>query len=225
MYSYPRQVVAEQGAGTSVVARSLLWMVAGLLTTCAISLIVLRTLPAWMAFYSGWGPLVLVIAEFALVWYLSARLRNNAIAPGEAKALFLVYAASLGVVLVPLLAGVGAALVPALLVSAGMFAAVGIWGYTTRTDMRPMGTFLFMAVIGLLLAMLINAFLAHGALTFWVSVIGVLLFSGLTAYDVQRIRHMGFAGDGAAILGALALYLDFVNLFLFVLRLMTGRRR
>ena len=224
MYSVPRQVSAER-AGVSVVARSLIWMMVGLLTTFLASLGVLATLPTWVPFYSGWGPLVLVLAEFALVWYLTSRLRANAIAPGEAKALFLVYAASLGFVLVPALAAAPGAVLPALLVSSGMFGAAGLWGYTTRADMRPMGTFLFMGVVGLMIAMLVNAFLAHGALTFWVSVIGVLLFSGLTAYDVQRIRNMGYYGDGAAILGALALYLDFINLFLFVLRLMSGRRR
>jgi FtsH-binding integral membrane protein len=224
MYSVPRQWVAEAD-GASVVPRSLLWMVGGLLTTLLVSLGVLATLPMWVPFYSGWGPVVLVIAEFALVWYLTARLQAGRIAPAEAKALFLLYAASLGFVLVPAIAAAPTAVLPALLVSAGMFGAAAAWGYATGADMQPLGTFLFMGLVGLLLAMVVNAFLAHGALTFWVSLAGVLLFSGLTAYDVQRIRHMGLAGDGAAILGALALYLDFVNLFLFVLTLFTGRRR
>ncbi len=225
MYStYPRPWVDEDG-GTSVVPRSLMWMVAGLLTTLLVAVGVTATLPTWMPFYSGWGPLVLVLAEFALVWYLSSRLRAGAMAPAEAKALFLLYAASLGFVLVPALVSAPGAVAPALLVSAGMFAAAGIWGFATRVDMQPFGTFLFMTLVGLMLAMLANAFLAHGAMTFWVSLIGVLLFSGLTAYDVQRIRRMGMVGQGAAILGALSLYLDFINMFLFVLTLFTGRRR
>lgn len=225
MYSiYPQQWISEEGAA-AVVPRSLMWMVGGLLTTLLVALGVAATLPTWIPFYSGWGPMVLLIAEFALVWYLTAKLRRGAMAPAEAKALFLLYAASVGFVIVPVLVSAPGAVVPALLVSIGMFAAASLYGYTTRVNMQPIGTFFFMAIIGLMLAMVVNAFLAHGALSFWVSLLGVLLFSGLTAYDIQRIRNYGMAGAGAAILGALALYLDFINMFLFMLTLFSGRRR
>lgn len=223
-YTYQQPWVHERRA-VNVVPRSLMWMVGGLLTTLVVALIVAATLPTWLPFYSGWGPFVLVLAELALVWYLTARLRSGAMAPAEGKALFLLYAATVGIIIVPALASAPGAVVPALLIAAGMFAATGIWGYATSVDMQPIGTFLFMALIGLLLAIAVNVFLVHGALSFWISLVGVLLFSGLTAYDVQRIRRFGMAGDGAAILGALALYLDFINMFLFVLTLFSGRRR
>lgn len=229
MYSYRDVTVSGEGdrSGVSIVARSLLWMMLGLLMTLLASLAVLATLPVWMGFYSSrWGPMVLLIAELALVWYLSARLRSGAMAPAEGKALFLLYAASLGIVLVPAVAAAPGAVLPAMAETAGMFGAAGLWGYLTHADMRPLRTALFMGLVGLLIAIVVNSLFLHGALALWISIGGVLLFSGLTAYDIQRIRRMGStAGDGAAILGALALYLDFINMFLFVLRLGTMRRR
>ena len=151
----------------------------------------------------------------------------------------LVYAASLGAVLVPALAAAAGAVLPALLAGSGMFGAAGVWGYVTHSDMRPLGTALFMGVVGLFIALIGNGLLAHAALSFRISAAGVLLFSGLTAYDIRRIgasahrrigasahRRIGvYGGGGAAILGALALYLDFLNLFLLALQFMTGRRR
>lgn len=222
--AYRRPLVRE-GAGASVLPRAMLWMAFGLLATFAAAAGATAALPAFLPFYRGWGPLVLALAEVALVWYLSSRLSAGTIAPAEGRALFLLYAASLGFLLVPALVSAPATVAPALLISAGTFTAVGLWGALTGVDLQPAGTFFLMAIVGLLLAMLANAFLVHGAISFWVSLGGVLLFSGLTAYDVQRIRRLGPAGDGAAILGALALYLDFVNMFLFVLTLLGGRRR
>ena len=220
--AYPQDWVRPRGG---VVARSMLWMAVGLVVTLAVAAAITATLRTWLPFYTGWGPLVLAAGEVALVWYLSSRLRRGTIAPAEGRALFLLYAASFGVLIVPALVAAPGAVAPALLLSAGTFTAAGLWGAVTRTDMRPLGTFLFMALVGLLLAMVINALLVHGAMTFWVSLAGVLLFSGLTAYDVQRIRRMAWAGEGASILGVLALYLDFANLFLFWLMLRGGRRR
>lgn len=223
--SYPYARVRAGRAAATVVPRSLLWMVGGLLTTLLVATGVAATLPAWLPFYSGWGPAVLVIAELALVWYLAARLQAGAMAPAEARWLFLLYAASVGFLIAPALVAVPTAVAPAVLVSAGMFAAAALWGRATGVDMRPLSTFLFMALVGLMLAMVGNAFLAHGAISFWIALAGVLLFSGLTAYDMQRIRWLGLTADGGEILGALVLYLDFLNIFLFVLTLFSGRRR
>ena len=209
----------------ALVARSLGWMVTGLLITLAAALGVTATLSFWLPFYRGFGPWLLLLGEMALVWYLTARLRAGALEPAAARGLFLLYAASLGLLLAPALLAAPGAVVPAALVSAGMFGAAALWGATTPADLRPWGTFLFMALIGLMLAMLVNALLVHGAMGFWISLGGALLFSGLTAYDLQRIRRFAPLGEDGAILGALSLYLDFINLFLFVLTLWSGRRR
>jgi FtsH-binding integral membrane protein len=173
-------------------------MMGGLLTTALVAVVVLATLPVRVPFYSSWGPLVLILAEFALVWCLTSRLRANAIASGEEKALLLVYAASLGAVLVPALAAAAGAVLPALLAGSGMFGAAGVWGYVTHSDMRPLGTALFMGVVGLFIALIGNGLLAHAALSFRISAAGVLLFSGLTAYDIRRIGASAHRRIGAS---------------------------
>ncbi|TIN50067.1 MAG: Bax inhibitor-1/YccA family protein, partial [Mesorhizobium sp.] len=114
--------------------------------------------------------------------------------------------------------------------TAAAFGGLSLYGYTTRRDLSAFGSFLIMGVIGLLIAMVINIFLASSALAFAISAIGVLVFAGLTAYDTQRIKEMYFEGDVAdvagrkAIMGALQLYLDFINLFMFLLQFMGDRR-
>ena len=115
-------------------------------------------------------------------------------------------------------------------ITAGTFAAMSIYGYTTRTDLSRFGSFLLMGLIGIILASVVNIFIGSSALQFAVSVIGVIVFVGLTAYDTQRIKEMYLESDGAvvagkkAIMGALALYLDFINLFMLLLQLFGSRR-
>ncbi|HEX6842517.1 MAG TPA: Bax inhibitor-1/YccA family protein, partial [Stellaceae bacterium] len=115
-------------------------------------------------------------------------------------------------------------------ITAGTFAAMSLYGYTTRRDLSQFGSFLMMGLIGIILASLVNLFIQSSALQFAVSVIGVIVFVGLTAYDTQRIKETYFAGDTAviagkkAIMGALQLYLDFVNLFILLLQFMGARR-
>jgi FtsH-binding integral membrane protein len=116
-------------------------------------------------------------------------------------------------------------------ITAGTFAAMSIYGYTTRTDLSRFGSFLMMGLIGIILASLVNIFIGSSALQFAISVIGIIVFVGLTAYDTQRIKGMYLESDGAvvagkkAIMGALALYLDFINLFLLLLQFMGVQRR
>jgi uncharacterized protein len=116
-------------------------------------------------------------------------------------------------------------------ITAGTFAAMSIYGYTTRTDLSRFGSFLMMGLIGIILASLVNIFIGSSALQFAISVIGIIVFVGLTAYDTQRIKEMYLESDGAvvagkkAIMGALALYLDFINLFLLLLQFMGVQRR
>jgi FtsH-binding integral membrane protein len=115
-------------------------------------------------------------------------------------------------------------------VTGGTFAAMSIWGYTTKRDLTKMGSFLMMGVIGLVIASLVNIFLKSTQLDFILSCLGVLIFVGLTAYDTQKIKHMYSESWGAesnnklAIMGALTLYLDFINLFMYLLRFMGQRR-
>jgi FtsH-binding integral membrane protein len=118
----------------------------------------------------------------------------------------------------------------AFLITAATFGALSLWGYTTKRDLSGWGTFLFMAVIGLIIASIANMFIASSMLSFGISVVGVLIFAGLTAYDTQRLKHMYYqiGGDARAAAvgstyGALSLYLDFINMFLFILRLLSPR--
>lgn len=175
--------------------------------------------------------LVAILAEFALVLGLSFGL--NRIPSGLAVALFFAYAALNGftISLVLLAFSIGT-VVSAFAATAVLFGVMAIIGYTTKTDLTKMGTYLMMGVIGLVIAMVINLFVNSGPLDLLISMIGVLIFTGLTAYDTQRIARMAAQtlaeGDGAvrlSIFGALRLYLDFINMFLFMLRLMGGRRR
>jgi len=115
-------------------------------------------------------------------------------------------------------------------ITAGAFAATSLYGYTTQRDLSQFGSFLFMGLIGIIIAGLVNMFLASSALQFAISVIGVLVFTGLTAYDTQQIKEMYYEGDGSeiagkkAIMGALRLYLDFINLFMMLMQLLGTRR-
>jgi FtsH-binding integral membrane protein len=175
--------------------------------------------------------LVAVLAELALVLGLSFGL--NRMSSGVAVALFFAYAALNGftISLVLLAFSIGA-VVSAFAATALLFGVMAVIGYTTKTDLTKMGTYLMMGVIGLVIAMVINLFINSGPLDLLISMIGVLIFTGLTAYDTQRIAQMAAQiatdDDGAArvsVFGALRLYLDFINMFLFILRLMGGRRR
>jgi FtsH-binding integral membrane protein len=126
----------------------------------------------------------------------------------------------------------GQSIIQVFLITSIAFAGLSLYGYTTKKDLSGMGTFLIMGVIGLIVAMVVNIFLASSAMAFAISVIGVLIFAGLTAYDTQQIKNtylqMAHAGDQewlgkAAIMGALSLYLDFINMFMFLLQLLGNR--
>lgn len=170
----------------------------------------------------------LLIAEVGLVWYLGARIMT--MTTGAAKAGFLAYAALNGVTLsVIFLAYTADSIASVFFVTAGMFGATSAYGYVTKRDLTGFGSFLFMGLIGILIASVVNIFMKSDMVQWVVSVVGVFVFAGLAAYDTQKIKAlMGSVDEGregnAAVLGALTLYLDFVNLFLMMLRLF-GRRR
>jgi len=179
--------------------------------------------------YGTWLMWVLILAPLALVFFLSYRISKMSV--GAAQITFWAYAALLGVSLSSIfLVYTMASITQVFFITAATFGAMSLWGYTTRRDLTAMGSFLMMGVFGLVIAMLVNLFLQSPAIGWAISVVGVIAFTGLTAYDTQKIKEMYTVNDDGtmagrkAIMGALALYLDFVNLFLFLLRIMGSRR-
>jgi FtsH-binding integral membrane protein len=172
---------------------------------------------------------IVMLAPLGAVLFLSFRIER--MSAGAAQATFWGYAALTGLSLAGIfLVFTGASIARVFFISAATFAAMSLYGYTTRRDLSQFGSFLFMGLIGIVLASLVNIFIGSSALQFAVSVIGVLVFTGLTAWDTQRIKEVYLASDPGdvmtkkALMGALALYLDFVNLFVMLLQL-TGQRR
>ena len=179
--------------------------------------------------YSPVGSIVLLLGTLGLVFFISFRV--NRLQPSTALALFMVYAGLLGVMLSSIfLTYTGTSITRVFFISGASFGALSLYGYTTQRDLSPIGSFLIMGLFGLLLAMLVQMFLQSPGLSFVISVIGVLIFAGLTAWDTQRIKEMydvhddGTVAGRKAVMGALSLYLDFINLFLFLLRFMGNRR-
>jgi uncharacterized protein len=172
---------------------------------------------------------VLLLAPLALVFFLSFRIQH--MAPATAQGLFFFYAALLGVSLTPIfVVYTGTSIARVFFITAASFGALSLYGYTTQRDLSPFGSFLIMGLFGIILAGLVNIFLQSSALQFVISVVGVLVFAGLTAWDTQQIKEMydvhddGTISGRKAIMGALRLYLDFINLFLMLLRLFGDRR-
>lgn len=179
--------------------------------------------------FTGYTPIVLMLVTLGLVFFLSFRV--DRLQPTTAFSLFGLYSALMGVSLSSIfLAYTGVSITRVFFISAATFGAMSLYGYTTQRDLSGMGSFLFMGLIGIIIASLVNLFLASSALQFAISVIGVLVFVGLTAYDTQQIKEMYDANDDGtvsgrkAIMGALRLYLDFLNLFIMLLQLVGDRR-
>jgi uncharacterized protein len=171
---------------------------------------------------------VIVLLPLGMVFFLSFRIQKMSVS--AAQTTFWVFAVLMGVSLSTIFAAYSAqSITRVFFITAATFGAMSVWGYTTKRDLTGMGSFLFMGLIGIIIAMVVNIFLQSSALQFAVSVLGVLIFTGLTAYDTQKIKEMYYAGDDGtvagrkAIMGALSLYLDFINLFLMLLRLFGNR--
>lgn len=218
--------------GESVVFRFMnsvyAWMCVGLATTAVVAWYVSRS-GATMESVQPWiFPLILV--ELGLVIAISYAV--NKISASVATVLFLVYAALNGVTLAGIfivfsMPAIGGAFA----VTAGTFGVTSIYGFVTKRDMSSIGGFLFMALIGLVIASVVNIFLANSALYWIITYAGILIFVGLTAYDTQKLKRMAYQVEGnqamaarLAIVGSLILYLDFINLFLLILRLFGDRR-
>lgn len=171
---------------------------------------------------------VVMLAPLAMVFFLSFKIQS--MSASTAQTTFWVYAALMGLSLSSIfLVYTGGSIARVFFITAASFGALSLFGYTTKKDLSGWGSFLFMGLIGIIIASLVNIFLASSALQFAISVIGVLVFAGLTAYDTQQIKEMYHAGDGSevarkkSIMGALRLYLDFINLFLMLLQLFGNR--
>ena len=172
---------------------------------------------------------VLVLAPLGMVFFMSYRI--NRLSASAALTMFFVYAGLLGLSLASIfLVYTGASITRVFFISAATFGAMSLYGYTTQRDLTGVGSFMFMGLIGIVIAMLVNVFLHSSGLDWAISVLGVLIFVGLTAYDTQRIKEMyspmddGTVAGRKAVMGALSLYLDFINLFLMLLRLFGDRR-
>jgi FtsH-binding integral membrane protein len=205
------------------------WMFLGLLITTGTAFFVASS-PLLIDIFIGnrilfWG---MLFGQLGLVFWLSSRVES--MSPTTAAALFILYSATVGITTsVILLSYTTSSLVSTFMVTAGMFGALALFGTFTKKSLAGVGQFMFMGLIGLILAMIVNLFWANDMLSFVISVVGVLVFTGLTAWDAQRLKHMAVAlPDGRvgtyAVAGALSLYLDFINLFFFLLRLLGGRR-
>ena len=179
---------------------------------------------------SSFGFIGLILFELALVIWISSGIQR--MSSNMAIGLFLLYSVLNGMTLsVLLIAYTGASVASTFFITAGMFGAMSVYGYTTKQDLSSWGNLLFMALIGLILASVVNIYLQSSGLYWLINYIGVLVFVGLTAYDTQKIKQIAAQviveseeGRKVAILGALTLYLDFINMFIFMLRILGNRR-
>jgi uncharacterized protein len=253
MSDFDRNVAARQGYGAGQAAaidaglraymiRIYNYMAAGVALTGIVSYLTFNAAavtdqaghitgltPFGQAIFGGPLMIVLFLGTLGMVFFLSFRI--NKLQVGTALTLFMVYAGLLGLMLSSVfMTYTGASITRTFFISAASFGALSLYGYTTQRDLSPIGSFLIMGLFGLILAMVVNIFLKSSGLDFAISGIGVLIFAGLTAWDTQKIKEMYSVNDDGtvagrkAVMGALTLYLDFINLFLFLLRFMGDRR-
>jgi len=230
----PQAAFSPTAAGTAERVTAFLrkvygWMFVGLGVTAAVALGVAGSPTLLQAIFGNkllfFG---LIIAELGLVFYLSARVAK--IAPATASGLFLLYSALNGATLAMIfMAYTGTSIATTFAVTAGMFGALALYGTTTKRSLAGVGQFMFMGLIGLILASVVGMFVKSDGLQFVISIVGVIVFTGLTAWDAQKLKAMAVAvpegqAGSYAVVGALSLYLDFINLFLFMLRFLGGRR-
>lgn len=238
MYQTDKRIMtleqAHTQAATYFLAKVFNWMAIGLgLTGLAALMVAMSPAAQKVIFGTPFLFFGLIIGELGMVFYLSARVER--ISASAATKIFLAYSVLNGLTLSSvLLLYTGTSVAATFFVAGGMFGTMAIYGTVTKKDLSSWGSFLFMGLMGIVIASVVNIFIGSSMVSWVVSAIGVLVFTGLTAYDVQRIQRFGGSGimengeDGAvrkgAIMGALTLYLDFINLFLMLLRFMGDRR-
>ena len=207
------------------------WMTAGLGITGFMAFYISNS-PAMMNIIFGNPilPIALIITQIGLVFWLATRVMQ--MSASKATGVFMLYAGLTGITFSAIfMAYTTASIFSTFLVTAGTFGAMSLYGYTTKKDLTSWGSFLFMGLIGIIIASLVNMFMQSSMMHMIITYAGVLIFVGLTAYDTQKIKEMNILGNEGteedtkeAIRGALTLYLDFINLFLMLLRLMGDRR-
>jgi uncharacterized protein len=224
----------QAGAGSQVLSRFFnavyAWMAAGLALTAVIAFYIGNN-PSLLASIGGGGILLLFVLQLVLVFVISAAI--NKINANVATVLFLLYAALNGVTLSVIFAIYARATIGgAFIITAGTFGAMSVFGFTTGRDLTRIGSLCFMGLIGIVLASIVNIFVHSSMMNMAINYIGVLVFVGLTAYDTQRLKSVAIQTQNnsamaarLSINGALMLYLDFLNLFLMILSLMSGDRR
>ncbi len=218
-------------AFSALLSKTYLWMTLGLAMTGLTAAYVANNVALMQSIFTGSSFMVLIIAELALVWILSARIMKMSFM--AAGLMFAAYSILNGATLsVIFLAYSPQVIATTFFITAGTFGAMSLVGFFIKRDLSFVGRFAMMALIGIIIASIVNIFVASSALYWGVTYLGVLLFAGLTAYDTQKIKMMLMQYGGEvnndtmkmALMGSLTLYLDFVNLFLFILRIVGGNR-
>lgn len=228
--SYETTYAVSDTRVSSVMKRVYLIMTVGLALTGVLAYVCGNSFGylQWFA-NTSWAFWVMVIGELAIVFGVSAGI--NKISTATATALFVIFAALNGLMLAPIfLAYTHVMIAKTFFITAGVFGAMSIYGYSTDRDLSKFGSFLMMALFGLIIAMLVNIFLKSSTMDWIISIVGVLIFVGLTAWDTQQVKNIAAVAPQdtlgrLAVLGALNLYLDFINLFLYLLRIFGGSSR
>lgn len=228
--SYETTYAVSDTRVSSVMKRVYLIMTVGLALTGVLAYVCGNSFGylQWFA-NNSWAFWVMAIGELAIVFGVSAGI--NKISTATATALFVIFAALNGLMLAPIfLAYTHVMIAKTFFITAGVFGAMSIYGYSTDRDLSKFGSFLMMALFGLIIAMLVNIFLKSSTMDWIISIVGVLIFVGLTAWDTQQVKNIVAVAPQdtlgrLAVLGALNLYLDFINLFLYLLRIFGGSSR
>lgn len=229
-YNQTQSMAASRSSVAVFMQQVYLWMTVALLVTAFSAYLTVSNEAIMTAAFSGFMPIVLMVGIIGIVMYLSFAMHK--LSPAAATSLYLVYAVLNGVFLAPIaLVYSGASIAKTFIITAGMFGGMSIFGMTTKKDLTGIGSFCMMGLWGLILAMIVNIFMQSSKMDFVISIIGVIVFVGLTAFDTQKLRQMGetapiddaVAMRRGALLGGITLYLDFINLFLYMLRLFGNR--
>lgn len=226
------QSITQSRSSTAIFMQQVyIWMAAALCVTAVSAYITAGSETILLAVFTGFTPIILIACILGLVMYLSFAMHK--LSPAVATSLFILYAVLNGIFLAPIvLVYTAASIAKTFIITAGMFGGMSIYGMTTKKDLTSWGSFLIMGLWGLILASIVNLFMKSSMMDFVISIAGVIIFVGLTAFDTQKLKQMGetaplhdsVAIRRGALLGAMTLYLDFINLFLYLLKLFGERR-